>query len=653
MPIGKFSVPLQYITINHNNMKKSSFLSAALLCGMTLGFTSCSDSDSPNIESTNSLVLNENKVWTKCDRPTYISGLDGENENLRKVINARFTNQVNSIDMAEVAFIGGEDNTVADKVEKLIARGGICVVVRPKFNQAESDYYMDQDDNPDVSELLYAYADGFYYTMFDEDPFNGDYQFDESKAMSDEELQAVMNEKTTQEKKPVNVYDFDNSYEQNENYYNTRLTSFIDWVKTTFDQVAQQNGSTRGDNSDYSYESLKKNLDFEGETFQFDIPVSLNAAICKYTPSGTWDYLNKSSSISVKYNIYPVFAGKVNEDKAGEYYLVTGSVVPHNDAMWGPYQSNHALSAVRIFGYWFNFMDLSFDLVDEKEDKIVDGLQFHTRPIPENKNSSTQYSNGFSWGMTFTAGGGYKWGANKGADFHGSASFNFQFTSSQSYALETIEFNSITAGSTVKYNYHSNNVKLHDNGGTERGEYEDNFPAACRSEFTARNAWIWFIPYGKSGAEANSTVRRRIRMNIKISYSSWNHWRAAWNYDGNRVDYDYGLKQTTFYQTLKVPNRTLWGLIALKNASNTTVANIRYYNEKGEKVDSFKSSWNVNEVATRALPEGTYKVTYETRNANQGNKLTGIYKLENVQVKQGKTKQASTTEISTINAVKE
>ena len=82
-------------------MKKSSFLSAALLCGMTLGFTSCSDSDSPNVESTNSLVLNENKVWTKCDRPTYISGLDGENENLRKVINARFTNQVNSIDMAD------------------------------------------------------------------------------------------------------------------------------------------------------------------------------------------------------------------------------------------------------------------------------------------------------------------------------------------------------------------------------------------------------------------------------------------------------------------------------------------------------------------------------------------------------------------------
>lgn len=160
---------------------------------------------------------------------------------------------------------------------------------------------------------------------------------------------------------------------------------------------------------------------------------------------------------------------------------------------------------------------------------------------------------------------------------------SFKFTSSQSYSLDDIEFSSITTGSTVKYNYHSNNVKLHDNGGTEPGEYEDNFPATCRREFTARNAWIWFIPYGKAGAEANSDVRRRFRMDIKISYSSWNHWRAAWQYDGNRVNYDYGLKKTRFYQTLKKPIRTDWGLISLKNASNTTVANIRYFNEKGEK----------------------------------------------------------------------
>ena len=299
-------------------MKTTSILSVALLFGTLVGFTSCNDSngDTANNVTTNSLVLNENTIWSKCSRSTYISGFEGEDESLRKVINSRFTNQVGSIDEAEVAFIGGDDNTAGEKIDKLIERGGICVLVRPKFDQTESDYYMDVDDNPHVSELLYAYTDGFYYTMYDEEPFDGNYQYDESNAMSDEELRAVMNEKKTEEKKVVNVYDFDNSYEHNENYYNTRLTSFIDWIKTTFEQVAQQNGGTRADNSDYSYESLKKNLDFEGETFQVDIPVSLNQGICKYNPSGTWDYLNKSSSISVKYNIYPVFAGKVNEDKA-------------------------------------------------------------------------------------------------------------------------------------------------------------------------------------------------------------------------------------------------------------------------------------------------------------------------------------------------
>jgi hypothetical protein len=70
-------------------------------------------------------------------------------------------------------------------------------------------------------------------------------------------------------------------------------------------------------------------------------------------------------------------------------------------------------------------------------------------------------------------------------------------------------------------------------------------------------------------------------------------------------------------------------------------------------VDSVINSWNVNEVAKRVLLEGTYTVTFEMRNANQGNKLLGRWKYENVKVKQGKTEQASTTEISTVNAVKD
>lgn len=58
----------------------------------------------------------------------------------------------------------------------------------------------------------------------------------------------------------------------------------------------------------------------------------------------------------------------------------------------------------------------------------------------------------------------------------------------------------------------------------------------------------------------------------------------------------------------------------------------------------------MNEIAKANLPEGKYALVYETIDPNAGNKLTGVWKYENIEIHQGQKPSDATTEISTVNA---
>ena len=67
---------------------------------------------------------------------------------------------------------------------------------------------------------------------------------------------------------------------------------------------------------------------------------------------------------------------------------------------------------------------------------------------------------------------------------------------------------------------------------------------------------------------------------------------------------------------------------------------------------SISSSYNVNEVAKKYLPEGTYTLTYQALDPNHNNKVLGNWKYENIKIVQGQNAAEATTEISSINAQK-
>ena len=95
-------------------------------------------------------------------------------------------------------------------------------------------------------------------------------------------------------------------------------------------------------------------------------------------------------------------------------------------------------------------------------------------------------------------------------------------------------------------------------------------------------------------------------------------------------------------------------VIRLKNAANNTVDDIKIWRQNdaadAEPYATISSSYNINEVAKKKLPTGTYRLEWNTKDANQGNELTGTWVYENVEVKQGPTEEAATTQISTVRA---
>ena len=84
------------------------------------------------------------------------------------------------------------------------------------------------------------------------------------------------------------------------------------------------------------------------------------------------------------------------------------------------------------------------------------------------------------------------------------------------------------------------------------------------------------------------------------------------------------------------------------------MANVAFYKsgeESGNPVATLSSSYSKGDLATQALPVGTYSITYDFIEGNTGaRKSSWIYK--NVTVHDGQDKDSATIDISSVNAQK-
>lgn len=382
------------------------------------------------------------------------------------------------------------------------------------------------------------------------------------------------------------------------------------------------------------------NIDRESVTFGASEShwFTLNNKIDTYGPSGTEDWLNKTGNIDLVFRVTPAYLQSSNGSNAGDYYFVTCAVVPHNGLLWGPYKETHGWAQIRIYGYWFKELDLSVQLVNE-DGSAINGLSYYERPIPENKNNSKSYTNGKTISLSGTLSGGYS--QKQGANVTASMTCGATWSSSSSYTLDDIEFTLDTSSPTVKYHYYSNNVKLSD----DWDDMNKNFPTASHTEFTGRSLWVWKV----GSVKDNDTKKFKIKADVKATYSSWYHWRAAKEYDSNRKDYSTSFSRE---YTLGTPDRTPWGYVELKNAMSSEMANVKFISASNNQVvKQLTSSYSKDQVASAALIEGTYNVEFDQLDPNTNQKLS-TWVINNVKVHQGKDKESATLSISTTSAVK-
>ena len=588
----------------------------------------------------NSLVLNPNKQWNTSNLPAYIGDISAFPADLQSVIRVRFPRQV-SMEAAGVFFVSpGEITANAALLSEAAANGAFIVTSGiMDFSQLGNTPLVSapegMDEQPVLLSCYSGWGSGLFYVMYDEpillqaDPG--------TPSMTEAQYnELVIANKGLEDDGGVSLSDYDNSPEHNENYFQTRMDPFVDWIESAYmgrGFVQASSGST--------HEDMKADIENSGQRLTYNISFSLNKYIDQASLSDA-DFLYKSGSISVEFRIYPIYMLSSNGDNAGDYYGVVSTVTPHNQSMWGPYAAAHGWTRNRIYGYWFSAMDVETSLVNA-DGSAISGLEYFERPIPENQNSSRTYSNGHTVSVTGSFNGGVS-GGNK--YLVGSFSVGGTWTSSTNYTLETINYTLNSSTPTVKYHYWTENVKLTDDW-DDWSLINQNFPAAVRTEFSTHTMWIWHIP--SNGVKDYDTKSFRLKNKITLQYSTWYHWRGSVEYDSNRANHAVSIPEQQW--TLNQPNRTPWGFIALRNATDNEMAHVAFYPEgveKGDPITQLTTSFGHGQEARIGLAEGKYNVVWDIVNGNTGEKL-GSYIYRSVTVRQGKDVESATIRISSVD----
>jgi len=590
----------------------------------------------------NNIVVHPYKQWKASNLPAYIGNISALPQDLQTVIRQRFPKRV-GMQAAAVIFAGPSDLTantdlLAEKAEQgaFVVSSGDALGALPG-----ADPMIDVSSLEGQNPLFCCYSGsggGLFYVMYDE--AEAPEAEPGTPSMTEQEFKALAraNQKLGDDG-GVSLSDYDNSAEHNENYFQTRMDPFIEWLDAAYMERCLLIGSNDSGVPDYDH--IVDNIEQSGQRLTFNLSFTLN----KYIDQATWsdpDYLCKSGSISIEFHIYPIYMQSSNGDKAGDYYGVVSTIIPHNQSMWGPYVGAHGACRNRIYGFWFSGMDVETQLL-KADRSTIPGLEYFERPLPENPNSSKTYSNG----KTFSLNGSFTIGATGGKPT-GLLNFGLggTWTSTTNYTLETINYMLDTSSPTVKYRYWSENVKLTDDWDDWTLINQD-FPAPVRSEFAAHTMWVWHVP--GTVVKDNDTQQFKLRTAIRLQYSSWHHWRGSIEYDGNRVD--YSLEVPTQIWTLDQPERRPWGFIRLRNATDNEMAHVTIYpegQESGEPIAVLESSYGKGEEARAALLEGSYNVVWDIVDGNTGTRLSRwIYR--NVKVHQGRDDASATVRISSVD----
>lgn len=639
------------------------FLNVLLLVALMNFSAGCQDS---NTDGPNPPVDPDSPVeLTRVELPTAVIGGFPAGD-LGEALAYRFP-IVSELNSSDIAIFSGSTLKSAPvaSLKEFYDRGGLVLVVNP---DSDTDEVLENDLGAGYS----PYCDQTNVLVYAFNKFDSHLMIFEDEELPREETDIEETDISGLVGIPDSGEPLDDSdtidedeaeaHEHGLNYYQCRLESLVNWIYDNLpDSSANEVESTR---SEDGYDS-KYNINLGVISLNASFPVKLHNKIDKATGSKP-DYLDKDGDVSVNLEIHPLYIHNIpgqTEAQAGDYYFVTSTVTMHNRDLWDPKKFQHGGCNNRVIGYYMRQANVLFELMDKNNiDKLkkssdwlriavsdqippnsedhLSGVSFYgSTPIPNTYQGSTTYSESTNFGFEVTLSG--KANTDKGAEVALEAGFSASWSKSFSQTLPDVVIQKNTDGSArVGYQYNIQNIRNQ----RKWGDWEKRYPSLCRADLTGTSFWIWRIPYGQHGVEENSNAKFFIKASFKGFYETFNWWRGA-SWDRTK-QFHSDLGVAAF--EIAPPSRRPFGVLALKNAADETIANIRMTNRSTGKEAFIPGSYSYNEIARIKLETGTYHLEYDVLDAKT-HKILSTWYMNDVKIKMGVNEQASTTLVSTVN----
>ncbi len=612
-------------------------LTASLLLMAVFGLAACSTDDNP----VNNVNAPGNTTWqepdydaVKCNVPVFVSySIKSE---VRTALESYLTN-ITSLDEAQVAVVESEDiGTYEGKLLNLYNRGGLVVVAHPT-----ADGFADFADKYDIpnymptesSQPLLLFAtdnNNHHYALYADGPFDGNYTDDVETYVPEEPISEDITEP---------------QLESEDTYYKRRIFEFFRWIKQDRNvartRAAAQWGAT--------YQPIITDPSSVRLTHNFEIKMNHEV----YHMWGcSKDYLNVTGSIDVVYNIYNayVFGGNSN---SGDYYFVTRNVTVHNGDSYRPYNKWHGGIKEWVTGYYMEGLELISKLKDVrgggKESDLKD-TQFAVEPTPGSTIGASSYTSGYSLNLT----GSLTAGTQKGM----SMGFGASYSSSHTKDISDLEIQKLTNSENceVKYDYTiknilTSNVTLTTNDGNKK--LTADVPPIARSDFDAVSDWCWLVPAGTNDVGENKNTQFKMYTHFEFRYGCQVRIIGTWGtvFDKNR----HYSNTAACYQSVTMPNRQPFGIMDVQNVHDHKIGNMKIW-KQGEQDSPSKvffelgHSIKAGDSEDIALPVGTYYVEYCQMDGD--NNILSTWKIENVKLHSGNTRDDAATTASTEKAQK-
>ena len=627
---------------------------------VALGSSACNDDVNPDLPDNPGQESHDDEWDTASARVCFMSAVD--DEDMSVALRERFPN-VSDLSGASVAVVSGNDlrGAVGQGLKEFYDRGGLVVVTNPNddtdniVEEFFSDGYCPLVDATDAILFAFNNRDKYYTIATGYEVSEGGTTEEIDQTILDELIGKPDEGETSGWEEDTIDADDEGPHEHDEDYFHLRMENFVDWVRCNYDGsgpvgVPAVAWSRGGDSYD-----PRVNISNDYVEVYHSFPVSLHNRISKGTGSKE-DRLDSDTDIEYNYRVYPLYLFSSNGgDAPGDYYIVEGSVTAHNGRMWKPYNKKHGGCNDRVVGYYMKSLTSKYELVKSSGKSYVtmEGLRFYHDPTPGTTMGSTSYTTGFSAEFNGSLSGSY--GKADGAGGQLMLGFNCQWSKSSSQTLADVRTELTTESSDKSITYCHTVQNIHNK--RDWNKWDRDYPLLSRNDMTCDNAWVWKVPYGKNGVYDDHSTSFGIRITMSAQYGAFNWWRgASWD---SKHSFDVAAQSCVI--EIKAPNRSRFGVFALRNASKLTVAHINIWLQ-GDVVDgkapeskihaTIPSSYNRNEVAKWKLREGKYHIEFDMIDPDEGNKVVSRWKCDNVNITMGRDENSATTEVSTVDAVK-